>query len=103
MTPVPNYSTALPFPHHPPSCIATTSGPRTAHDMPPNVGSHSTTTAALNADIETLTATKDTLETIPRVKAVFESVIGILALVRVRASVLFPFSHLLIGDATRTR
>ena len=48
-----------------------------------NIGSHSATTAALNAGIETLIAAKDTLEIIPA-KAVFESVIAILTLVRVR-------------------
>jgi hypothetical protein len=48
-----------------------------------DIGSHSATTAALNAGIETLIAAKDTLEIIPA-KAVFESVIIILTLVRVR-------------------
>jgi hypothetical protein len=57
---------------------------------PPNVESHSATTAALNADIETLTAAKGTLEIIP-VKVVFESVIVILTLVRVRVPV-FPLA-----------
>jgi hypothetical protein len=63
-------------PHRPPSCIM-------APPEPPNIGSHSATAAVLNADIETLAVAKDTLEIIP-VKAVFESVIVILALVRVR-------------------
>ena len=54
---------------------------------PPNVESLSTTTAALNADIDTLTAAEHALEIIP-VKVVFESVIVILTLVRVRTPVL---------------
>jgi len=62
---------------------------------------HEATTAVLNADIETLTALKDTIESIP-VKAVFESVIGILTLVRMRLLTPFPLSHPLIGDVTRT-
>ena len=71
-------------------------------DIPPNVSNHSTTTSALNADIETLAAFKDVVETTP-VKAVLESVIGILTLVRVSLLVLFPFLHPLIGGTTRTR
>ena len=68
-----------------------------------NVGhwSHSVTTAVLNADIETLTAFKDTIEVAP-VKAVFESIIVILTLVKVRF-LLFPLLHPLIGDTTRAR
>ena len=69
---------------------------------PPNVGSRSTTTVVLNADIETLTAIKDTLEIIP-VKAVFESVIVILTLVRVRDPVLSPCLCSLLDTTIRTR
>ena len=68
----------------------------------PNVGSRSTTTAVLNADIETLTTARDTLEIIP-VKAVFESVIVILTLVRVRDPVLSPCLCLLLDNTIRTR
>jgi len=54
-------------------------------DTRPDVGARSATCAALNADIRALSAAKDVVE-IASVKAVFESVIGILALVRVRVS-----------------
>jgi hypothetical protein len=69
---------------------------------PPHVGSRSTTTAVLNADIETLTAAKDTLKIIP-VKVVFESVIVILTLVRVRDPVLPPCLCSLLDNTIRTR
>ena len=68
----------------------------------PNPGSNSATTAVLNADIEALTAAKNTVEIAPA-KAAFESTIVILTLVRVRASLLLSLFYLLIGDATRTR
>ena len=68
----------------------------------PDVEFHSVTTAMLSADIETIAAFKDTIQPTP-VKAVFESVIGILTLVRVKSLVLFPFSRPLIGEANRTR
>jgi hypothetical protein len=66
-----------------------------------SVGSCSTTTSVLNADIDTLTATKNTLEIIP-VKAVFESVILILTLVRVRDPALSPCLCSLLDDTIRT-
>ena len=62
----------------------------------------SVTTAILNVEIETLTASKDMIKAGP-VKAVFESVIVILTLVRVRLLVLFLFLHLLTDDTVRTR
>jgi len=95
---VPNYPTTLSFStsHHPPQCVMSIPGSWTIGDNP-----HEVTTAVLNADIETLIAFKDTVESIP-VKAVFESVIGILSLVRVRLLTPFPLSRPLIGDATRT-
>jgi len=71
-------------------------------DPSPNVGSHSEATPALNADIEILTVAKDTLEIIP-VKALFESVIIILGLVRVMVIVLLPFFYSFLGDTVRTR
>ena len=58
-------------------------------------------TAILNTNIETFTAFKDTLKDTP-VKAIFESIIVILTLVRVRLLVLFPSSHSLIDSAVRT-
>ena len=61
----------------------TTPEPWAIGDTPPNVESRSTTTAILNSDIETLTALKNTTKATP-VKAVFESVVVILTLVRVR-------------------
>ena len=64
----------------------TTFEPWAAGDTRPDVGARSATCAALNADIRALGAAKDVVE-IVSVKAVFESVISILALVRVRVSV----------------
>ena len=93
MNPVFNYSTAHSLsstPHCPPSRIMTTFESWPAGDTPPNFGSHLAATAALSADIGTLTAAKDTLQIIP-VKVLFESVIVILGLVRVRTTVLPPF------------
>jgi hypothetical protein len=69
---------------------------------PPNVESHSATTAALNADIETLTAAKGTLEIIP-VKVVVESVIVILTLVRVRVPGFSSCLCSLLDNTVRTR
>jgi len=71
----------------------TTFEPWAVGDTSSNVGSRSATTAVLNAGIESLAVTKDTLGIIP-VKAVFESVIGILNIVRVRVPA--PSSFLLL-------
>ena len=106
MSPVPNYSTTYaparpPSPTTPPPCIMTTFEPWAANDSP-NAEHRSATTAVLSAHLETLNAFKDMVEAVP-VKAVFESVIVILTLVRVRFPVLFPFSHLLINGTTRTK
>jgi len=79
----------------------TTPEPWVVGDVPTNVAHHETTTAELNADIGTLAALKDTLESAP-VKGIFESVISVLTLVRVRLSIPFLLSHPLIGDTTRT-
>ena len=68
----------------------TTSEPWAIGDTPPDSGYHTATTAVLNTDIETLTASKDTVKAAP-VKAVFESVVAILTLVRVRLLVLSLF------------
>ena len=64
------------------------------------VGYHSTTTATLSTDIKSLTALKDTAEA-THVREVCESVIVILALVRVGLFTPFPLSHPLIGEAAR--
>jgi len=80
----------------------TTPRPWAVGDIPTNVAQHEMTTAVLNADIDTLTAFKDTIESIP-VKGVFESVIGILTLVRVSLPTSFPLSRPLISGTTRTR
>jgi hypothetical protein len=94
--PVPNYPTPHSLALDPPvSCIMTT-----LEHL--NVDSRSATTAALNADIETLTAAKDTLGIIS-VKVVFESVIVILTLVRVRDPVMFPYLCSLLDNTIRTR
>ena len=69
-----------------------TIGPRAVGDTSSNVGSQPAAIAALNADIGILTAVKDTLEIIP-VKVLFEFVIIILGLVRVRVIVLLPFFY----------
>lgn len=76
--------------------------PRAVGDISPDVANRSMTTAVLNAEIETLTTLKNIVGGTP-VKAVFESVIGILTLVRVRLFTPSPFSHPLIGYMTRTR
>ena len=100
-----NYSTAHSLaltPRCPPSCIMITFELWAIGDTPPNVGSHSAATATLNTDIGTLTAAKETLEIIP-VQVLFESVIFILGLVRVRVTVLLPFLYSTLGDTVRTR
>ena len=93
--------TLAPDLHRPPPYTMAASEPWAVGDTP-DVELHSVTTAMLSADIETLAAFKDTIQPTP-VKAVFESVIGILTLVRVKSLVLFPFSRPLIGEANRTR
>ena len=93
--------TLVPDPNRPPHCAMTTLEPWAVGDVPPGVVNHTTTTTMLNADIETLTAFKDTVEA-TLMKGVFESVIGILTLVRVRVLTPLPFSHPLICDVTRT-
>ena len=79
----------------------TTLEPWAVGGSPTNVEYHPATATMLNADIEALTAFKDTIEVAP-VKAVFESIIAILTLVKVRF-LLFPLLHPLIGDTTRAR
>ena len=66
----------------------------------PNIESRSTTTAMLNTDIQTLTVFKNTTKA-TAVKAIFESAVVILTLVRVRLYVPFQFAHKLIGGMTR--
>jgi len=70
--------------------------------VPLNVEYHSTTTAALNTDIETPTVLKDIVTAAPS-KGVLQSVIAILTLAGVRLSTVSLSSYLLIGDASRTR
>ena len=77
----------------------TTPQPWVVGDTHPNVESRSASTAAFNADIGALNAAKDAIG-ISSAKAVFESVIGILALVRVRF-VPALLLRLLIERATR--
>ena len=64
--------------------------------MPLSTKSHSEAAAALNAGIESLTVAKDAIEIIP-IRVVFESVIGILGLVRVRVLRSVPFLILTSG------
>jgi len=80
----------------------TASQPLADGDTPPDVEDRSAITAELNADIQTLTALKDAVEA-TLVKSVFESVIVILTLIRVRFLTLFPLSCPLIGSAIRMR
>ena len=80
----------------------TTHESRAVDDVSSNVVNQSATTAALNAEIETLAAFKSSVEN-TRVKAIFESAIVILTLVRVRLLVMFLFSNPPICDTTRTR
>ena len=61
-------------------------------DVTPNPESDSATTEVLNTKIKTLIAFKDVVEDTP-LKAMFESVILILTIVRVRLLVLFLFLH----------
>lgn len=60
------------------------------------------TTTVLDTDIGTLILFKDMVGAAP-MKVVFESVIAIPTLVRVRLLVPLPFSHQLTGEITRTR
>ena len=79
----------------------TTLEPWAVGSSPTNVEYHLATVAMLNANIEALTAFKDTVEVAPA-KVVFESIISIITLVKVRF-LLFPLLHPLIGDTTRAR
>jgi len=90
-----------PSPHPSPGTMAT---PESwgVDGIPSTVEHRPAITATLNTHIETLTVLKGTLEATP-IKPVFESLIVILTLVRVRLLVLFPFLHSLIGDTVRTR
>ena len=71
-------------------------------DVTSSPESDSAKVAVLDANIETLTAFRDMVEATP-LKAIFESVILILTIVRVRLGFLFLFLHRLIGGTTRTR
>ena len=85
-----------------PSYTMATFEPWGINDILSAIEHRSAVTATLNTDIETLTAFKDTLNPTP-VTPIFESIIVILTLVRVRLLVLFPFPHSLIGNTIRTR
>ena len=65
-----------------------------------DVGTCSNATVALNADIEALTAAKESLASVP-LEVVFESVVGILGLVRVWVAVC-SVSRTNLDDAPRT-
>ena len=65
----------------------TTPEPWAVGDTLPDAEHHSTKIAVLSADVESLTAVRDSVET-TAIKTVFESVIDILTLVKVRMSVL---------------
>ena len=73
----------LPAPHLSPYYFPPmTVEPCTMDNISSGVEAHSTTTAALNADIEALTAAKHSIE-IASLKVAFGSVIDILGLIRV--------------------
>lgn len=80
----------------------TTPEPRAVDDTFPDAKHQSARIAIPSAGVGSLTALKDTVE-VASLKTIFESVTGILTLVKVR--VLAPFSFLLslIGDAVRMR
>ena len=62
-------------------------------DMLPNVGTRLVTTAALSADVDSLTAAQASLEVVP-VKVSFETAIDILVLARVyHVFLLLPFLY----------
>ena len=69
-----------------------------AHDP----GHQSVTAATPSAGLDTLTASKKVVEATD-LKAVFESAIVVLTLVKVRLLALFPFLYPLTSDTTRTR
>ena len=101
---VPNYPTSYHLvldPHRPLPRVMITPEPPAVGDIPTDVAHHATTTIVLNAEIKTLTVLNATILHEP-VKAVFESVIVILTLVRVSLLVLFLSLHQFIG-AARTR
>ena len=58
--------------------------------MLPDIGTCSVTAATLSADVKTLTAAQESLEVDP-IKGMFESVIAVLVLVKVRVVLLFQF------------
>lgn len=107
VSPVPNYPThnylsRLPSPpNRPPPGIMTTLEPQAVCDTLLDAD-HSATIAVLIAGVESITALKDSVET-TSVKAIFESVIVILTLVRVRMLVLLPFLRSLIDGTFRTK
>ena len=80
-----NFSLSLSHPYHSPPYKHFTIAfePRAVGNMPLDVGAHSTTTAALNADIEILTTAKESFSDAAPAKATFESVIRILGRIRV--------------------
>ena len=71
-------------------------------DTLPDAEQRSTAIAVLSAGVTSLTSPKDTTE-VTSVKAVFESVVAVLTLVKVRLFVVFSFSRPLIGDAVRMK
>jgi len=103
VTPVPYYQTLYqPSPTLTSPSTMATSEPWGVDGIPPTVEHHQAITTILNTDIETLTVLKGTLKATP-IKPIFESVIAILTLVRVRLLAPFPLLHSLTGDTARTR
>ena len=108
MCPTTQLSTVLtptPRPHCPPHCVMTTLESWAVGDISPDILDSSMTTAVLNASIETLTALNDVVET-TSMREVFNSVIVILTLVRVRLLVPLPLLYPLIligGDQDKIR
>ena len=97
-----NFLLSRPSPNSPLPRVMTTPEHRAVGDIPTDVAHHAATTTVLNTEIKTLSALNATIVPKP-LRAVFESVIVILTLVRVSLLILFLFLHQLIGGAARTR
>jgi len=89
-------------PPHPQPYTMATSKSWGVDGLPSAVEHYPAIITILNTDIETLTALKDKLKDTP-VKPIFESIVVILTLIRVRLLVFPSFLHLLIGNTVRTR
>ena len=76
--------------------------PWSVDDIPSTVEHRSAIAAILSTDIETLTTFKDTLNATPA-RPIFESIVVILTLIRVRLLVPPPIMRSLTNNTVRTR